>query len=139
MATLKLCTAPTIDGLCAEPSLESRCPLHPHEPRKKAGREKRGYDDAWRKLSQRARDLQPWCSACGTSEDLTADHLQWPARTLRDVDVLCRPCNAAKGAPTPENDPRGKTHAAPPPHPRGKAFQNTQLVSQYAFGEAEHG
>lgn len=129
---MKLCTAPVLDSLCGEPALTSRCDLHPRPSTKehKTGREARGYDDAWRKLSIRARELQPWCSRCGTSEDLTADHLQWPATTLKHVDVLCRSCNAKKGAPTEANDPRrhfqqprgeGARRLAPHPRAQGKS------------------
>lgn len=139
MGVLKICTYPLPDGLCGEPSPESRCQLHPHLQPNKRSREERGYDDAWRALSKRARELQPWCSHCGATEDLTADHLQWPARTLKHVDVLCRSCNARKGAPTPENDPRGKTPTAPAPHPRGKAFEITQLVSGETIMGVERG
>jgi hypothetical protein len=35
---------------------------------------------------------------CGTTEDLTGDHLRWPARTLADVEVVCRSCNSRRGA-----------------------------------------
>src|SRR4051812_4193969 len=41
----------------------------------KATFRERGYDTAWTKLSERARRLQPWCSVCGSTDDLTADHL----------------------------------------------------------------
>jgi 5-methylcytosine-specific restriction endonuclease McrA len=58
----------------------------------------RGYDRRWFRLSKQARRLQPWCSDCGSPDDLTGDHLRWPARTLADVDVLCRSCNSSKGA-----------------------------------------
>lgn len=57
----------------------------------------RGYDYRWQRLSKRARALQPWCSDCGCPDDLTADHLVWPARTLKHVEVVCRPCNAFRG------------------------------------------
>lgn len=57
----------------------------------------RGYDARWQRLSRLARRMQPFCSDCGCPDDLTADHLRWPARTLKDVDVLCRPCNSSKG------------------------------------------
>ena len=69
----------------------------------------RGYGTAWRKLSERARRAQPWCSACGSHDDLTCDHSPeaWerylagkPIR-LVDVDVLCRRCNAEKGRARP--------------------------------------
>lgn len=113
--TLKLC------AVCGEPCPDYRCKAHQLARPVKAGREERGYNAAWRNLSERARKLQPWCSTCGATEDLTCDHLEWPARTLKDVDVLCRKCNSAKGAPTPANDPRGTTPKVFPPHPGGKA------------------
>lgn len=64
------------------------------------------YDYQWRKLSQRARRIQPFCSDCNRTDDLTVDHspTAWrryerglPIR-LMDVDVLCRSCNSERGA-----------------------------------------
>ena len=124
---------------CGEPTPGSRCPDHELPRPVKASREARGYDSAWRRLSIRARELQPWCSTCGATEDLTADHLQWPATTLKHVDVLCRTCNARKGAPTADNDPRGKTPTAPSSHPGGKAFSSTQSDTGYAFRGFDRG
>ena len=48
---------------CGEPTALTRRPEH------------RGYDAEWDRLSRRARRLQPWCSDCGSTEDLQADHL----------------------------------------------------------------
>jgi 5-methylcytosine-specific restriction protein A len=59
---------------------------------------RRGYDHAWRRLSREARRLHPFCMDCGTDADLTADHLRWPARSLADVEVVCRSCNSRRGA-----------------------------------------
>lgn len=67
---------------------------------------KRGYDYTWRKLSERARFLQPWCSMCGTQKDLQADHTPeaWERKAqgkpirLQDIDVLCGDCNRKAGA-----------------------------------------
>jgi 5-methylcytosine-specific restriction enzyme A len=56
-----------------------------------------GYSTAWSRLSRRARRAQPWCTDCGATTDLTADHLVWPARSLVDVAVRCRRCNSRKG------------------------------------------
>ena len=66
----------------------------------------RGYDHAWRKLSERARRLQPFCSDCGATDDLQTDHspTAWARKAagkpirLRDVDVACGPCNRARGS-----------------------------------------
>ncbi len=59
---------------------------------------RRGYDQNWRRLSKQARREHPFCMDCGSPEDLTADHLRWPARTLADVEVVCRSCNSRRGA-----------------------------------------
>jgi 5-methylcytosine-specific restriction enzyme A len=66
----------------------------------------RGYDQSWRKLSIRARRAQPWCSDCGTTDDLTVDHTPeaWEAKaagrpiTPDLVSVCCRACNSKRGA-----------------------------------------
>lgn len=66
----------------------------------------RGYTSKWRRLSERARALQPFCSDCGATDDLQADHSPetWerfnrglPLR-ITDVDVVCGPCNRRRGA-----------------------------------------
>lgn len=62
------------------------------------------YNHAWRRASQEARRRQPWCSVCGATEDLTADHLVplaaggelVPDASL--IDVKCRRHNSARGA-----------------------------------------
>lgn len=92
LMTLKLCV------MCGEPSPESRCDLHQLPARPKPSATTRGYNSAWERLSKRARTIQPWCSACGSKDDLTTDHLRWPALSLADVDVLCRSHNSKKGA-----------------------------------------
>jgi len=90
--------------VCSKLSEASRCPDHTVDDRGSAA--SRGYDTTWTRLSKRARKLQPFCSVCGTTDDLTADHKPeaWQRRAagqvirLVDVDVLCRSHNAAKGA-----------------------------------------
>lgn len=105
------CGTPTASSWCNEHHANSRGRDH--------GRSStdRGYDSRWRRLSERARSLQPWCTDCGTTHDLTTDHLRWPARTLADVQVLCRACNTRKGA---TRSPGG------PPPPRGPGDQRPQ-------------
>lgn len=89
---------------CGEPVEGSWCPEHKPQPSK--SRRDRGYEGQWRKLSARARRIQPWCDDCGTTTDLTADHTPeaWarheqglPIR-LEDVNVVCRPCNSRRGS-----------------------------------------
>ena len=99
---------------CGEPTDGARCSDHQLDDGK-APTTARGYDQTWRKLSERARRRQPWCSDCYTTEDLTADHSEtaWRRRAagkpirLRDVDVVCRSCNAIRGRARPTGeDPR---------------------------------
>lgn len=91
---------------CGEPTQGARCDLHkPKHPPKKPTVE-RGYDSQWQKLSKRARELQPWCTVCGSTRDLQADHLPiaWERKAkglavrLQDVDVKCGPCNIKAGS-----------------------------------------
>jgi len=107
---------------CGAPSPETRCPEHAR-PDVKAAPEERGYDWTWRKLSARARRLQPWCSDCYTTDDLTTDHSEqaWKRKAagkairLRDVDVVCRSCNARRGRARPDDQGgRPEPHRAPP-------------------------
>lgn len=93
---------------CGELSDAARCPEHT-EAKFVAPTTARGYGAAWQKLSVRARRLQPFCSDCGATDDLTADHSPeaWervaaglPVR-LADVDVVCRGCNSRRGRARP--------------------------------------
>lgn len=80
------------------------------------GKTARGYDGNWKRLSARARRLQPFCSNCGTTENLTCDHTPeaWRRRArgqvirIQDVDVLCMDCNIAAGAARGKNVTRTK-------------------------------
>lgn len=66
----------------------------------------RGYDQKWRRLSERARRMSPQCADCGSVHDLSADHSEeaWRRREaglsirLEDIDVVCLRCNAERGA-----------------------------------------
>lgn len=93
---------------CGELSEGARCPEHT-QVKFVAPTTARGYGSAWQKLSVRARRLQPFCSDCGATDDLTADHSPeaWerhaaglPIR-LVDVDVVCRSCNSKRGRARP--------------------------------------
>jgi 5-methylcytosine-specific restriction endonuclease McrA len=53
------------------------------------------------RLARAAIAQQPWCSACGTTHDLTADHLTPLALggdPLGPLLVLCRRCNSRRGS-----------------------------------------
>lgn len=113
---------------CGTPTTTERCddcrPAHTKIKRQgktrrdyKTSARHRGYDTAWDRLSRRARELQAWCTDCGATTDLQADHSEaaWKKRaqkrslTLSDVEVVCGPCNRARGAQRPTQDPRGAT------------------------------
>lgn len=91
--------------VCGELSERTHCDEHYSAPIK-ANTTKRGYGWTWQKLSRRARRMQPWCSDCGTNDDLTTDHTPEAWRRaeagqsirLQDVDVVCRSCNSKRGA-----------------------------------------
>lgn len=123
---------------CGEPSTETRCDEHPRDSwqhRKGSARE-RGYDRTWDKLSIRARRLQPWCSDCHGTEDLTTDHSEraWKRRAegkairLRDVDVLCGPCNVARGSSRPQG--RGPDDERSGPTGEAKSPLHTRVGRQ---------
>lgn len=108
---------PCID--CGTPTLTPRCPAHT-KPDTRPSAHTRGYDAAWQKLSTKARAMQPWCSDCHTTEDLTVDHSAhaWARKAagkrirLTDVEVVCRPCNSRRGAargPAATPGPQGGT------------------------------
>lgn len=103
---------------CGEPSDGPRCPEHTTDT--KAPAAARGYDAAWTRLSKRARRLQPFCSDCGSTEDLQCDHTPeaWARKAagkairLQDVQVLCGPCNRAAGAARGPSATRGMAPSA---------------------------
>lgn len=88
---------------CGEPCTGPRCPEHTVDTKPTA--QDRGYDHKWNLLSQRARRLQPWCTDCGSVDDLQTDHTPeaWARKAegkairLNDVEVVCGPCNRARG------------------------------------------
>jgi 5-methylcytosine-specific restriction enzyme A len=102
---------------CGVPTDAARCPTHTTDANVRRGSAAaRGYDHRWRRLSRRAIRKQPWCTDCGTRDDLTGDHLRWPARTLADVDVVCRGCNSRRGA-VRTTEPHPTLTDSPGPNP----------------------
>jgi len=101
---LKACPA------CGEPSEQTYCPAHRTRPTDtRTSHRPDTTRAAWRRLSRRARRLQPWCLLCGTTERLEADHSPraWARATahlpirLADINVLCGPCNTHAGSSQP--------------------------------------
>ena len=108
---------------CGEPSDAPRCPEHTINTRPDATT--RGYDAAWKRLSKRARRLQQFCTDCGATENLQTDHTPqaWARKAagkpirLQDIDVVCGPCNRARGAARGHTATRGDTPDSRDPDP----------------------
>jgi len=102
---------------CGLPCEDTYCDEHQRKgwQHRETSARARGYDTAWDKLSRRARRIQPWCSLCLSTDDLTTDHLPeaWRRKAegksirLRDVRVLCSPCNVDAGSSRPEDQGKG--------------------------------
>ncbi|GAA4756021.1 hypothetical protein GCM10023217_29870 [Gordonia alkaliphila] len=109
---------------CGEPiPADTYCPpCNPGDTKPTAHR--RGYDSTWTRLSRRARRLQPFCTDCSATTDLQADHSPeaWERRAqgltirLADIDVVCGPCNRARGQAK-----QGGYRKSPGQRPEGKA------------------
>ncbi|SMX82117.1 hypothetical protein BLIN9172_01733 [Brevibacterium linens ATCC 9172] len=110
---------------CGELSEANRCNTHKlkHRGGKKAHATTRGYDHAWRKLSEQARAMQPFCEDCGAKTDLQADHSPeaWErhekglAVRLEDISVVCGDCNRRRGAA--RGGGMTRTQVTPDPRP----------------------
>ena len=118
--TLKPCL------VCGEPGSGPRCQVHTVDRKRPAA--DRGYDQAWRRLSARARKLQPFCTDCGEVDDLQLDHSPeaWAAKaagkaiTLAMTEVVCGPCNRLRGAARGDAVTRGDAPPSGHPYPRGR-------------------
>lgn len=91
---------------CGVPSTGSRCEEHEAErlarlDLRRGSATQRGYGYAWRRLSEKARRRQPFCSEChhigSPRNPLTVHHLRWPATSLEDCEVLCQVHNNRRG------------------------------------------
>jgi 5-methylcytosine-specific restriction endonuclease McrA len=97
---LKVC-AGCFGNFAPQDLKDGRClPCRRAKERARGTRTVRGYDNTWLKLSANAIRQHPYCSRCGSTEDLTADHIVPRAKGGRNVfsnvQVLCRACNSAK-------------------------------------------
>lgn len=130
---------------CGEPADTTRCSECASEHRRaqhdrKSPPAARGYDAAWNRLSMRARRLQPFCSDCGATTDLQADHSPeaWERKAaglplrLRDIDVVCGYHNRQRGAQRPNQTPPGGIPAgqSPETHSQESNFASHTLGSR---------
>lgn len=102
---------------CGEPAHGSRCPDHQgdRERVREAHRDRhaiRANPARWKNLSARVRRMQPWCTACAATTDLSADHVipitDRPDLAYRqeNLTVLCRTCNGRKAGRAPTDAER---------------------------------
>ncbi len=127
---------------CGVPSPATRCEQHTTCRTHELSASERGYDTTWHRLSKRARKLQPWCSDCGATDDLTTDHTvkAWARKAagkairLRDVEVVCRPCNSRRGARRVGLLPRGGAPSTDASQPLIKAKFVNENGSQQGCG-----
>ncbi len=82
------CSMPTRNGSVCHPCQVVR------ERKRNATRPH--YGGEWRRTSQAQRRAQPWCSVCGSTTDLTVDHIV-PRSLEGGLATLCRSCNGSKG------------------------------------------
>lgn len=128
---------------CGELTDQAYCQDHQPTPAPKTqSATERGYDHRWQKLSLRARRIQPFCTDCGTTEDLQCDHTPkaweryYTGKNIRliDVDVVCGKCNINRGPARGEHT-RGIEATEHLPDPRYKAkFQTDSDLKHFGGG-----
>ena len=90
---------------CGEPSEDNRCVEHRanERTRKASNRERRTNTGKWQRFSRRLRRLSPFCEKCGTTEQLSVDHIipfsQRPdlEYVVANCRILCLTCNGQRG------------------------------------------
>jgi 5-methylcytosine-specific restriction protein A len=90
---------------CGRPAAGSRCPEHARVERTRIERARaprpspaqRGYGSAWSRTSRAIRAAVGACARCGSTLDLTVDHVE-PHSDAAGFRVLCRRCHSAVGA-----------------------------------------
>lgn len=92
----------------------------------------------WTRLSRRLRKLQPFCESCGTTEDLTVDHIVplehgGAPYDLDNLRVICRSENSTKG--TKRLDP---TTRPTPVAPRRIASKSGSTADTNSFENDSH-
>ena len=101
MTSLKVC----ID--CGDLADGTRCPTCRAELDRRIGQQRggaqaRGYTRQWQNRAAKVKRQQPTCAVCGTTEDLTVDHVvpknAGGTDDLGNLRTLCRRHNSSKGS-----------------------------------------
>lgn len=79
------CIEPDCGALHRNPG--PRCGPHTRTFNKARNQARTQYHGTWQATSRAARKAQPWCTRCGTGQDLTLDH--------ETGTVECRSCNSS--------------------------------------------
>lgn len=88
---------------CGRPSLWTRCATHRQA--------KQRLRTSNRQTAKQVIASSPWCFVCGSTDDLTSDHVQPLARGGSNAGqqrTLCRRHNSALGGALAGNEPRGR-------------------------------
>jgi 5-methylcytosine-specific restriction endonuclease McrA len=78
---------------CTRTTTATRCPACEYQHRAR-------YRGTWPTLARQAIARHPYCAECGSTHDLTADHVAGGGRLDEGITVLCRSCNSRKAATT---------------------------------------
>lgn len=97
MTSLKVCLN------CGDLTDSTRCgPCRSEHERQRGGANARGYTRTWEKRASEVKKRQPSCVACGTTSDLTVDHIVPKAAggtdDITNLRTLCRRHNSSKGS-----------------------------------------
>ena len=144
---------------CGEISDRNRCEQHrpQHAPKDRTKHVAHQNRSRWANLSRRLRKMSPFCELCGTSSDLTVDHIirvtdrpEWTYE-VDNLRVLCRTHNSSistqSASPEVEKEIEskiqvrrarkggGNTQTDAPPRPRVKALFRSHTPRGYMGGD----
>jgi 5-methylcytosine-specific restriction protein A len=96
----------------------------------------------WRRLSERLRQSQPWCTSCGSTDDLTVDHVVPLSMGGKEYDVdnlrvLCRPCHGRVWAE--QQQPRTVTGAVTGEPSGGLTPRGRRSLRERSLSEGKDG
>ncbi len=97
----------TLPRSCAVPGCPRPMPCPEHTVARRRGQRQQ-------RISKRMRAAQPWCTYCGSPNDLTIDHIvplsQGGSNAVDNLTVACRRCNTSKHNSLVTAPPRSETY-----------------------------